>query len=79
MLTYPDGSPIRVGDIVIEDGETEAEVVDVVTTAEHMQHWGVEVPGVMLKTASFGLIYLPVEFLREDSFEFVSRGREAGE
>ncbi len=78
MLTYPDGSQVCAGDLVIESGE-EAEVVDVVTTAEHMQHWGVELPGVMLKTASFGLIYIPVEFLREDPLELVSRRRELPE
>lgn len=77
MLTYSDGSQVCVGDIVIEDGETEAEVVDVVTTAEFMRYWGVKAPGVMLNTVSFGLIYRPVELLGDDALELVARGAVA--
>ena len=63
-----------VGDcVLIENGRTEATVVQVVTTTEQQQEWGVELPGVMLKSAPFGLLYLPTEFLTEEPLQFVSR------
>jgi len=74
MLQYADGSDVRVGDaVLIEDGRTQATVVDVVVTQEQMRQTGVNVPGVMLKSAPFGLVYLPSDLLAEDPLYFVSR------
>ena len=74
MIQYLDGSAIVVGDsVLIENGRTEATVVQVVATAEQQREWGVELPGVMLESAPFGLLYLPTEFLAEEPLQFVSR------
>lgn len=74
MIQYLDGSAIVVGDsVLIENGRTEATVVQVVATAEQQREWGVEFPGVMLESAPFGLLYLPTEFLVEEPLQFVSR------
>lgn len=75
MLTYRDGSSVEVGDsVLIEWGKTPGVVVEVVETPAQMADCGVEVPGVMVKAAPFGLVYLPVESLAADSLEFESRG-----
>jgi hypothetical protein len=74
MIEYQDGSAVLVGDcVLIENGRTEATVVHVVATAEQQREWGVELPGVMLKSAPFGLLYLPTEFLADEPLRFVSR------
>ncbi len=74
MIRYLDGSAVVVGDyVLIENGRTEATVVQVVTTAEQQREWGVELPGVMLRSAPFGLLYLPTEFLAEEPLQFVAR------
>jgi len=74
MFEYGDGSKVLLGDsVLIENGRTPATVVEIVTSREQMQQCGVEIPGVMLKSAPFGLVYLPVKFLLEDPLQFVSR------
>jgi hypothetical protein len=79
MLTYASGAPVQVGDaVLIEHGRTPGTIVEVVETPAQFADLNVSEPGVMVKSAPFGLVYLPVEWLAEDSLEFVARGRESG-
>jgi len=74
MLTYRNGSPVQVGDsVLIENGKTPGTVVEVVESLAEMTGFGVDVPGVMVKSAPFGLVYLPVESLLDDPLQFVAR------
>jgi hypothetical protein len=75
MLTYASGAPVEVGDaVLIERGRTPGTIVAVVETPAQFADFNVTEPGVMVKSAPFGLVYLPVETLAEDPLEFVARG-----
>jgi hypothetical protein len=75
LLTYLDGSKIEVGDsVLIENGRTPGVVMQLAESRAEMSECGVTLPGVMLKSAPFGLVYLPVETWKDDPLEFVSRG-----
>jgi hypothetical protein len=74
MLTYLSGAPIELGDaVLIERGRTPGTVVKVVETPEEMANCNVVEPGVMVESAPFGLVYLPVGTWGDDPLEFVSR------
>jgi hypothetical protein len=75
MLTYSDGSLIKVGDSVLfEYGQTPGTVELVVFTQPEMQAIGVEEPGVMLLSPPFGRVYLPEWYMQKDPLQFVSNG-----
>lgn len=72
---YPNGEPIEVGDFVLfERGKTPGTVVVVVEGPAQFAEWNVEKSGVMVRSAPFGLVYLPAETLADDPILFVSRG-----
>lgn len=74
MFVYPDGSKVMIGDSVLfERGRTEGVVELIVISGEQMRDINVEEPGVMLKSPSFGRVYLPLWSLKEDSLILVSR------
>ncbi len=74
MLTYADGSPIKIGDsVLLENGQTPGIVELVVATPEAMQELGVDVPGVMLLSPPFGRVYIPEQSLQSEPLELVSR------
>jgi len=74
MLTYLNGVPIEIGDaVLIERGKTPGTIVEVVETQAEMASCNVEEPGVMVKSAPFGLVYLPVATWDDDPLEVVSR------
>jgi len=78
MLTYADGSTIKVGDsVLLENRRTPGTVELVVVTPAEMASIGVEEPGVMLLSPPFGRIYLPQWSLQSDPLLFVSHGPEA--
>lgn len=78
MLTYKDGSPIRVGDsVLLEHGQTPGTVELVVVTSAQMEAIGVEESGVMLLSAPFGRVYLPKGHLENDPLQFVSQEKIA--
>ena len=78
MLTYADGSPIKVGDsVLLENGQTPGTVELVVLTPTEMEAIGVEEPGVMLLSPPFGRVYLPEWSLQREPLQFVSHGPSA--
>jgi hypothetical protein len=74
MLTYSSGAAVQIGDaVLIEHGKTPGTVVEVVETSDAMANWNVTEPGVMVRSAPFGLVYLPLAWLSSDPLEFVAR------
>ena len=55
-MHYATGEIVCVGDRVDDDGWA-AIVEEVVSSPEEMARWGVQEPGVMLKTEAAGLVF----------------------
>ncbi|WOB06870.1 hypothetical protein [Piscinibacter gummiphilus] len=73
-IAYHDGSNVLVGDLVsAERGQIQATVVEIVTTEEKIEEWGVELPGVMLKCEPADLLYLPAKSLADEPLQLRSR------
>ena len=76
MITYPDHAEVQVGDfILIEGGRTPGKVSELIETSEQMERCGVDVPGIMVESIPFGLVFLPTESFGDDPIAFVSRPR----
>ena len=74
MVTYQDGSEVKVGDaVLIEHRRTSGVVIEVIDSASAQKEWNVEEPGVMLKSPPFGLVFWPVSSFTEDPPVLVSR------
>jgi hypothetical protein len=59
-MKYVTGEEVEVGDqVLIENGKTEGVVHAVVETLTQMQEWGVDEPGLSIKSAPFGLVFWP--------------------
>ncbi len=69
-ISYPEGLQARAGDIVTYHGERST--VEVVIVDQLITEWGVEEPGLMLRNASFGRVFVPESGFDED-FAYVSR------
>jgi hypothetical protein len=73
VLAYPNGAEIRVGDsVLIENGRTPGTVVDVIGP-EQIAAFNVDEPGVMIKSAPFGLVFIPVSLFADEGIVFVKR------
>jgi hypothetical protein len=71
-MNYSTGEPVRVGDTVrIEDGRTTGTISDIVETKDDMKNWHVDEPGVMVRSAPFGLVFWPLN--HSDPAVFVAR------
>lgn len=74
MIAYQDGGQIRVGDsVLIEHRRTPGVVTHIIESASSQKEWGVEEPGVMLKSPPFGLVFWPVSVFAEDPLVLVAR------
>ena len=59
-MNYQTGEEILVGDeVLIEKGKTTGVIDTVIETQEEMKQWNVEEPGVLIKSAPFGLVFWP--------------------
>lgn len=76
MFIYEDGSEILVGDSVLFENDLASGTVEfIVTTIEDMKAINVEEVGIMIKSPSFGRVYLPQWNLIKDPLKLVSRSR----
>jgi hypothetical protein len=74
MLIYSDGTEIKVGDsVLLERGRTPGTVVDIVSAADTAAFNVVEA-GVMIKSAPFGLVFIPESLFGDQGIVFVNRG-----
>ena len=74
MINYLDDTEVQVGDfILIEGGRTPGKVSELIETSEQMERCGVDVPGIMVDSIPFGLVFLPLESFSDDPIVFVSR------
>jgi hypothetical protein len=74
MIIYQDGAEVKVGDaVLIEHQRTPGIVTEVIESASAQKEWNAEEPGVMLKSAPFGLVFWPVSSFTEDPPVLVSR------
>ena len=63
---------MKIGDsVLIEHGRTPGTITEVIES--QFKQWNVDEPGVMIKSAPFGLVFLPVSTFNEDPIVFVSR------
>jgi hypothetical protein len=74
MITYQDGTEVKVGDsVLIEHQRTPGVVIQVIESASAQTQCNVEEPGIMLKSPPFGLVFWPASSFSEDPPVFVSR------
>jgi hypothetical protein len=75
MITYPDGTAVRVGDEVLMNQGREPGIVHaIIQTADEMTTWGAEEPGLMVDLRPGGLNFWPTHSLAfTDEIRFVSR------
>ena len=65
---------MRVGDaVLIEHGRTPGTISELIQVNADFTQWNVTEPGVMIKSAPFGLLFLPVSTFAEDPIVFVAR------
>jgi hypothetical protein len=73
VISYRDGTEIRVGDeVLLEGGKTPGTIVHVVHI-EQIANFNVDEAGVMIKSAPFGLVFIPVSLIHEGELVFVRR------
>uniref|UniRef100_UPI0019549137 hypothetical protein n=2 Tax=Gammaproteobacteria TaxID=1236 RepID=UPI0019549137 len=59
-MHYLCGKQIKIGDaVLIESGQTTGTVEAIIVTAEDMNQWQVNEPGILVKTDPFGLVFWP--------------------
>jgi hypothetical protein len=74
MITYQDGTEMRVGDsVLIEHGRTPGTISELIESSVDEKQWNVDEPGVMIKSPPFGLVFLPISALADDPITFVAR------
>jgi hypothetical protein len=74
MMTYPDGSEILIGDAVLfEKGQSSGTIVAVIS--EELADWNVEEPGVMIKSAPSGLVFIPTSMFSRARVSLEQRGK----
>jgi hypothetical protein len=76
MITYTDGTEIKVGDsVLIEHGKTPAVITLIIESVDDQKESNLKEPGVMLQSPSIGLAFLPASTLATNPVAFVSRGK----
>jgi hypothetical protein len=74
MITYADGTEIKVGDsVLIEHGRTPGVVTEVLEGTAEFAQWNVEEPGVMIKSPPFGMVFWPLSKFAQDPIVLVAR------
>jgi hypothetical protein len=76
MITYTDGTEMKVGDsVLIERGKTSAVITLIIESVDDQKECNVKEAGVMLQSPPFGLVFLPVALFSTDPIVFVGRGK----
>jgi len=76
MFKYQDGSEILIGDsVLLENGKSSGVVDLIINTEDEVKAFKVDEIGIMLKSVSFGLVYLSNDWLKEDPLRLVSRAK----
>lgn len=74
MITYLDDTEVQVGDfILIEGGKTPGKVSELIETSDQMERCRVAVPGILVESIPFSLVFLPLDSFSDDPIVFVSR------
>ncbi|HEX8310230.1 MAG TPA: hypothetical protein VF614_02860 [Chthoniobacteraceae bacterium] len=74
MITYPDGSEVRVGDSVELHHRTYTGIVrHIIDSPNEIKAWNLEEAGVMIDTSYGGLVFHPRSDLTSEEILFVSR------
>jgi len=74
VATYDDGTEIEAGDSVfIERGRTPGIVKNVITSEFEQKEWNVTEPGVMIESAPFGLVFIPVASFSDDPITLANK------
>lgn len=77
-MIYLSGETVMIGDLVkFEGGVTPGDVQEVIETQQHMKEWGVDMPGLMIRSEPFGLVFWPQS--SADPVAFVSRAQVANQ
>ena len=74
MMTYSDGSEILVGDTVFFGKERTSGMIAVVIS-EELADWNVEEPGVMIKSATLGMVFIARSKFSCVQITFEQRGK----
>ena len=72
MITYADGTEALPGDHVNLDG-TPGIVEAIVDSSSDFNLWGLKVPGIMVETTAYGLMFDPSESKDWDALVFQRR------
>ncbi len=65
---------MKVGDsVLIEHGRAPGTISEVISTKDDLAQWNVNEPGVMIKSAPFGLVFWPISLFAEDPIIFMAR------
>jgi hypothetical protein len=76
MITYDDGTEIKIGDsVLVERGKTAAIVTLIIESADDQKECNVTEAGIMLQSASLGLAFMPIALLSTDPIVLVGRGK----
>jgi hypothetical protein len=74
MIAYPDGTEAQLGDSVLLDhGAHDGMIHAVIENTAERENWNVQVPGLMVESPYYGMVFLPVHTLERDEIRFVSR------
>jgi hypothetical protein len=74
MIRYVDGTFADVGDtILIDNGARHGRVIEVIEGETLLRHWGVELPGVMVESDYYGLLFVPGDQISDMGCRLVSR------
>ena len=76
MIAYQDGTEMKVGDsVLIEDGGTPGVITELIESVAEQRYCNVDEPGIMIKSAPFGLVFIPVSTFGEDPVVLVQRAK----
>ena len=74
MITYQDGTEMRVGDSVLIEHETvPGTITEIIESASRQKEWNVGEAGIMIESPPFGLLFLPVSTFAHDPIVLVHR------
>jgi hypothetical protein len=75
MIVYSDDLEVRVGDAVsLVHGTHSGTILHIIDSAEAIDAWNPEEPGLMIDTSYGGLVFYPQRSLDRNEIGFISRG-----
>lgn len=76
MISYEDGTEMKVGDsVLIEEGRTPGVITHIIESTAKQSEWNVQEPGVIIKPPPFGLVFIPTATFKEDPVLLVQRAQ----